>query len=211
MDKKCVLVKFSGEHLLIESGPVAVAPVIDSELTKALPKGSLSKGVYFYTVTAVGVNGESAPFNVLQVCANHAQNSVLFSWVPQQYILEYRVYRGSSPDTFDGYFTVYTNTGYFYDDGTGSLNGSRTKPPEFTDSPSNQDRKVHKKAIKKTSSMFLSGTPNLIHVYVVLLGGEMITLDLNLVINQPNWRLPQKVGLLRALAEIGEWMNADQP
>jgi hypothetical protein len=134
---------------------------------------------------------------------------VVITWNPIPYITEYHVYRGTSPNVFDGYFTIFTRTGHFQDNGLGELNMLKTSPPETTRIPDIfLNRKIHRKAIKKTGSLFLGGEPHTIHLYLVMISGETITIDLMKVMNQPGWSSSQKHGLLRALTEIGEWIDA---
>ena len=208
MDKNCTIVKFSKDHLIIESGPVSIPPVIIPTTLINEEFGSLPPGEYYYAVTAIGVNGESAPVSKLQVHAKHKNNSIRFQWTVTEYVTEYHVYRGTKPNKYDGFYPVYTRTGNFHDNGIEELNKTKTQPPSFTPAPDMWDRKIHREGIKKTNSLFLQGNPNTIHVYLVLLSGEIVTIDINKVMNQPGWHSPQKFGLLRAITEIGEWINA---
>ena len=211
MDKNCILVNFDKDHLIIECGPVSFPPVINSDSTVVQDIGELPKGIYTYAVTALGVNGESAPYNLLQVNAPHKGNSIVLSWRPIPYITEYHIYRGKTYGCFDGYFAMFTRQGYFQDNGLGELNKVKTIPPEYTPIPDSfLNRKIHRASIEKVNSLFLNGSPYTIHIYLKLHSGEIITIDLMNVMNQPGWQTAGKHGLLRALSELGEWRDGYQ-
>ena len=102
------------------------APVVRVESVIVYDTGDISKGLYYYVVTAVGVM-ESSPSHLIQVYARHRKNSISLSWDLIPGIDEYRVYRGTSPEQFDGYFAV--GGGYFCDSGFGLLNEQSLNPP----------------------------------------------------------------------------------
>jgi len=88
--------------------------------------GDISKGLYYYVVTAIGLR-ESYPSHLIQAYARHRKNSIALSWDLVPGVDEYRIYRGTSPDQFDGYFTV--SGGYLCDTGYGILNEESLNPP----------------------------------------------------------------------------------
>jgi hypothetical protein len=85
-------------------------------------QGELPKGLYFYTIVPVKCNVELFRYNIIQINAFHKTNSIVLTWDSLPEIFEYRIYRSVTPDLFEGYFTVYSNEGYFHDDGRGLLN-----------------------------------------------------------------------------------------
>jgi hypothetical protein len=89
--------------------------------------GDLSRGLYYYVITAMSSFMESFPSHIIQVYARNKKNSIALSWGLVPGVEEYRIYRGSSPDSFDGYFTV-GPTGYFCDTGYGILNEEQLNP-----------------------------------------------------------------------------------
>lgn len=104
------------------------SPVVRPERTVVSDGGELSRGFYYYAVTAVGFNSESFPSHLLQIHARHSGNQIVIRWEPVEFIEEYRVYRGTTPESFDGYFTVYGSEGYFCDNGLGALNQQQMSP-----------------------------------------------------------------------------------
>lgn len=208
MDKNCQLVIFSGDHLIIKSGPISYPPAVNCNSIVVIPEGELSTGIYYYAITSIGVNGESTFQNILQIKVTHLKSSIILTWDPIPFITEYRVYRGISPNYFDGFFTIFTKTGHFQDNGMGELNMIQKRPPAFTGFSDRWDRSIHRKSIKKINSLFLGGEPHTIHVYLVLFSGEIVIIDLMKVLNQPGWSSSHKHGLLRAITEIGEWIDA---
>jgi hypothetical protein len=84
-------------------------------------EGGLPKGLYCYVITSEG-NTQS---HILQVYARNKNNSIILTWMPTEG--ECRIYRGTSPDSFDGFFEV-ANSGWFVDDGLGILNESKLEP-----------------------------------------------------------------------------------
>jgi hypothetical protein len=105
---------------------IPASPVVKPGSVIVYDTGDISKGLYYYVVTAVGAM-ESLSSHLIQVYARHRKNSISLSWDPVPGINEYRIYRGTSPDQFDGYFTV--DSGYFVDTGYGLLNESQLNPP----------------------------------------------------------------------------------
>ena len=103
-----------------------VAPVVKQGSVIVYDTGDISKGLYYYVVTAVG-SMESLPSHLIQVYARYRKNSISLSWDLLSGINEYRIYRGTSPDQFDGFFTV--SDGYFCDSGFGILNEETLNPP----------------------------------------------------------------------------------
>ena len=103
-----------------------VAPVVKQGSVIVYDTGDISRGLYYYVVTAVGAQ-ESLPSHLIQVYARHRKNSISLSWDLVPGIYEYRVYRGTSPEQFDGFFTV--DGGYLCDTGFGLLNEMLLNPP----------------------------------------------------------------------------------
>ena len=104
------------------------SPVVKPGSVIVYDTGDISKGLYYYVVTAIGLR-ESYPSHLIQVYARHRKNSISLSWDIVPGINEYRIYRGTSPDQFDGYFTV--SAGYFCDTGYGLLNEEQLNPPSL--------------------------------------------------------------------------------
>jgi hypothetical protein len=99
-----------------------ISPVIDAQEVRVNDDGDLPKGMYFYSLVEVNPTGEESYVNTLQVYAGHKGNSIHIFWNPVKGMPEYRLYRGIHFGSFDGYFSVYGDDGYFCDDGTGVLN-----------------------------------------------------------------------------------------
>lgn len=205
-----MLISFDKDHLIIESGPVSYPPIVNADSVIVQEDGELTKGVYYYAITAVGVNGESAPYNLLRVSARNKKNSIILSWKPIPYITEYRIYRGICAFTFDGYMTVFTKTGYFQDNGLGVLSLDKPHPPEYTPVNMMWDRKIHKSSIHKVNHLFLGGEPFTMQIFLTLYSGEEIVIDMTKVLNRPDWQASKKFGgMLRALAELEDWRNGN--
>ena len=105
---------------------ISSAPVVRVESVIVYDTGDISRGLYYYVVTAVGAM-ESLPSHLIQVYARNRKNSISLSWDPVSGIDEYRIYRGTSPEQFDGFFTV--GDVYFCDSGFGILNEQDLNPP----------------------------------------------------------------------------------
>jgi hypothetical protein len=99
------------------------SPVIIPESIIIHPDGELSRGLYYYVITAVQ-DKESIPSHILQVYASNKENSISFEWKYIPWVLEYRIYRGTVLGKYDGYFSIEAaeNTCYFCDSGRGLLN-----------------------------------------------------------------------------------------
>lgn len=104
-----------------------LCPVIRPEYIIVYDIGDLSKGLYYYVITAIKDSMESLPSHIIQVYAKNKNNSIALSWSIIPGIEEYRIYRGITLGTFDGYFTV-GPTGYFCDAGFGILNEEQLNP-----------------------------------------------------------------------------------
>jgi len=110
---------------------IPATPVVKQGSVIVYDIGDLSKGLYYYVITAMGYTcpqSESFPSHIIQVYARNRHNSIALSWGLIPGVEEYRIYRGSSPDQFDGYFAI-GPTGYFCDTGYGLLNEERLNPP----------------------------------------------------------------------------------
>lgn len=105
---------------------IPASPVVKPGSVIIYDTGDISRGLYYYVVTAVGAM-ESLPSHLIQVYARHRKNSISLMWDLIPGIDEYRVYRGTSPDQLDGYFS--TDGGYFCDSGFGILNEQSLNPP----------------------------------------------------------------------------------
>jgi len=105
---------------------IPASPVVKPGSVIVYDTGDISRGLYYYVVTAVGAM-ESLPSHLIQVYARNRKNSISLSWDPVPGIDEYRIYRGTSPEQFDGFFTV--SGGYFSDSGFGILNEEILNPP----------------------------------------------------------------------------------
>jgi hypothetical protein len=84
-------------------------------------EGELPKGLYCYVIISAG----NTPDSILQIYAKNKNNSIILNWMPRGDTC--RIYRGTSPDKFDGFFEV-TDCGWFCDSGCGLLNESQTDP-----------------------------------------------------------------------------------
>jgi len=98
------------------------SPVINAQEVRINDDGDLPRGMYFYTLVEVDACGKESFVNILQVYAGYKGNSIHIMWNPVKGKSEYRLYRGSRFDLFDGYFSVYGDDGYFCDNGMGVLN-----------------------------------------------------------------------------------------
>jgi hypothetical protein len=96
-----------------------IFPVIDLNSVRVHDGGDLPKGFYFYNLTKIGRDGNETYCHTIQVYAKYEGNIVSLYW-EEDWSDQYRLYRGTSMDKYDGYFDVYTNE--FHDDGTGVLN-----------------------------------------------------------------------------------------
>lgn len=103
-----------------------VVPVVRQGSVIVHDTGDISRGLYYYVVTAVGAQ-ESLPSHLIQVYARHRKNSISLMWDLVPGVDEYRVYRGTSPEQFDGFFAV--DGGYLCDTGFGLLNEMLLNPP----------------------------------------------------------------------------------
>jgi hypothetical protein len=86
--------------------------------------GDLPKGLYCYVITS-GSNIS----NILQIYAKNKNNSIILSWDAEGGS-EFDIFRGTDPEHFDGFFTVYSdeNSCLICDNGLGILNESKTDP-----------------------------------------------------------------------------------
>jgi hypothetical protein len=84
-------------------------------------EGELPKGLYCYVIVSTGSTSDS----ILQIYAKNKNNSIILNWMPTDG--ECRIYRGTYPDKFDGFFEI-INCGWFCDDGRGLLNESQIDP-----------------------------------------------------------------------------------
>jgi len=208
MDKDCVIVQINKDLLTIGPGPVAFPPEVFVEDTTVSEFGDLPKGVYKYNVTSVGVNGESSSCQDIIVYARYEDNAIVLRWKPIPFINEYRVYR-SSQEGPDGYFTVFSMDGYFCDDGRGVLNQASMLPPARTKEV-NYPRSIHRAAVKGITSEYLGGMdmgPNMAYVYIELHSGEIISINIGKVVNQP-W-ISTYQGLLRAVRTLEKWVDGN--
>lgn len=204
MDKDCLIISFERHHLRFRSGPISSPPEVRTEDIMIHEfGGDLHKGVYHYAVTAVGVNGESTAYNPFMVNAKYPENIVYIKWNPIPYLNEYRVYRGTVPGVYDGYFTVFTSEGEFYDDGRGVLNQLSFHPPLVDKYAYEGERIIHRSCVKHISSLY-SGDDGF--VYITLTSGETIEVNIKKVINK-TWYRHKPSGLIRAEVEFKDWLS----
>jgi hypothetical protein len=208
MDNGCFILDWNRDFLFIKPGPVAERPVVDVAGVKIYDSGDLPKGIYFYAVTSVGVNGESLP-HMFQVYLSHEENSVVFSWEIIPHITEYRVYRGQHTGRMDGFYTMYTQDGYFHDNGLGVLNIAKFNPPDFV-SPPMSVRKIHRDMVKCFRHLY-SESPvrdqaNVSELYVVLHSGEVIALDMYKMI-EPQYTEYKNQQLKLLLRNLENWKH----
>jgi hypothetical protein len=95
------------------------SPIIIPESITIYPDGELKRGLYYYVITALQEK-ESTPSHILQVYAPNKENSISFEWNYIPWVLEYRIYRGTTLGKYDGYFI--SDTEYFCDNGIELLN-----------------------------------------------------------------------------------------
>lgn len=103
-------------------------PVLNTQEVRICDDGDLPKGFYFYVLVGVDDAGQELFVNIMQVNAWYKRNSIHIFWDPVKGMNEYRLYRGTGCNSFEGYFTVYGEGGYFHDDGNGILNARKLDP-----------------------------------------------------------------------------------
>ena len=97
-----------------------LSPRINVESIRVSDAGDLPQGLYFYFLVGVREDGSESYPHVIQVYANYRENLVSLFWECDFDVKEYRLYRGSSMEDIDGYFTIDGNE--FHDNGLGVLN-----------------------------------------------------------------------------------------
>lgn len=103
-------------------------PELNTQDVRVYDDGDLPKGFYFYVLVGVDKSGAESFINIMRVYARYKRNSIYLYWNPAKETNEYRLYRGTEYNSFDGYFTVYGEDGYFCDDGNGILNARKLDP-----------------------------------------------------------------------------------
>jgi hypothetical protein len=104
------------------------SPVLNVQEVRITDDGDLQKGIYFYVLVEVDDDGTEYFVNTMQVYAGYKGNSIHVFWNPVKGKAYYRLYRGTSFESFDGYFSVYGDDGYFCDNGMGVLNLKKLTP-----------------------------------------------------------------------------------
>jgi hypothetical protein len=208
MDNGCFILEWDRNFLSIKPGPLAERPVVDVAGVKIYDTGDLPKGIYYYAVTSIGVNGESLP-HMFQVYLPYKENSVVFSWDIIPHITEYRVYRGQHTGRMDGFYTMYTQDGYFHDNGLGVLNIARFNPPDFVSVPM-PERRIHRDMVKCFKHLFSNSPvrdqPDISDLYIVLNSGEIITLDMYKMI-EPQYTDNKSLMLKLLLQNLQDWKD----
>ncbi len=99
---------------------IGVSPLLSvpAGLTaSAYSGGSLTSGTtYYYAVSSIGNDGESALSTEATDTASTPNLSMTLAWTAVGYVKKYKVYRGTTTGVYDVVFYAYTNS--FIDDGT---------------------------------------------------------------------------------------------
>ncbi len=103
-----------------------ISPCIKTESIRIQDGGELKKGLYFYALTVVDKDGNESYPHVVQIYNRFDGGIVSFFWDLQLDVKEYRLYRGSSMEDFEGYFSCDSFSTGFHDSGVGILNEFNT-------------------------------------------------------------------------------------
>ena len=71
------------------------SPILIPESVIIYPDGELSRGLYYYVITALA-DKESTPSHILQVYASNKENSISFEWLSVSGAEINRYYRGTT-------------------------------------------------------------------------------------------------------------------
>lgn len=211
MNQDCITVDWDDEALYIQEGPIASPPVMDVYSLVVMEGGELPAGIYYYAVTAVGINGESAPFNILKVRAPHKEgNTIMVNWFPVNHIIEYKVYRGTSEQNFDGFIPFYGKNESmltFVDTGDIVLQDSRFNPPTVTPLAS-PVYSIKKENILKIDYAYTKAEGSGVAAWLYVSTNDSVTaIDLYKVLNQPSWNPRNQRGVRKAVADLEKWFN----
>lgn len=92
---------------LVTNSPVnVVAPGAAPGLTGSTTGGALAAATYFYKVSAINANGESAASTEASVTTTGSTGSVALTWLAVANATGYKIYRGTVTNTENVYYLV---------------------------------------------------------------------------------------------------------
>lgn len=205
------LVKIEDDFIHFTPGPVSTPPMVDVYSLAVMEGGDLPPGTYYYAVTAIGINGESAPYNILKVRAPfQSGNTIAITWHTVNSCVEYRIYRGSHEQSFEGFITYYGRSNgqsTFYDSGIIELNISAQEPPNHTPL-ANPGYSIRKDDVIKVDGSFdKTAEEGPVSVLYICLRDSVFEVNLLDVLNKPTWDPLHKQGLQRAIKDLEKWLK----
>jgi len=207
----------SQSKILITPVPLATQP--QSATATASSGGSLTSGkTYYYKITAVGYNGESAPSAEVSATPSGGNLSVTLGWTAQTTwgtVKEYRVYRGTTSGVYtSGYMT--TNTNSLIDTGALAFNSYNVTIPTSNPITAPQTSSLKFTDISKVAAPFInayydeSGTlrePTSTRLVLTdKCEKDIFDCDLKQVVNQSGWNTGTQAACSQAVADIDSWL-----
>jgi len=206
-----VVITWDDEYLYIQPGPVAAPPVVDVYALLVIEGGELPSGIYYYAVTSVGENGESAPYNILKVRAPYKEgNTISINWFSIDHIIEYKIYRGISEQEFDGFIPFYGKNGSsltFIDTGDIGLHDSGHNPPHVTPLASPAYSIKREDLIKLDWTFYTLEDESTAPTLHVSTRHKVVHINLWSVLNQPSWNPNSAKGVRKASTDLEKWFN----